>query len=911
MNNQEQIAVSEGLNAGDTVVHPRFNVGTVEFDKGITVIVRFEHGLEECKKADLTRRRKLDEAIAALEWSTPVEVITRAQAAAILSVNDTWGVFSRSRINLLPHQLWVCHRVLRRWPARYLIADDVGLGKTIEAGLILWPLLSKGLTRRFLILCPAALVEQWQERLRDMFDIRLVRYLTDADRPKADFWNTHHQVVASLPTLRADHDGRHERLFEAEPWDLLIVDEAHHLNASENQGPTLGYGLVQRLLNQGKVNSCLFFTGTPHRGKPYNFWALLRLLRPDLFNPAKSDLEQFPYLHQVLIRNNKQSVTDMQGRKLFKPVRQHPQTYRYSPAEADFYQLLTDFIASGRAYASSLSPENRRQVILVLIAMQKLASSSVAAIRRALKGRLGRLIEARDKLVKELEQRKTEIQRRWPAEMLLEDADLLDLQQVLEETMVVDTATTIQLVENEIPHLRILVDAADAVGQETKIVKLMEVLADSFAGRQVLFFTEYKATQALLMSALIERYGEGCVTFINGDNRIDDVKMSDGRLKSISETRDIAAERFNAGKVRFLVSTEAGGEGIDLQEMCHTLIHVDLPWNPMRLHQRVGRLNRYGQRQAVDVVSLRNEDTVEALIWGKLNDKLEHIMRALGSAMDEPEDLLQLVLGMTEKSLFTGIFVDGAQVERERFSDWFDEKTKTFGGQSAIETVKALVGKAAKFDYQGLKDIPACDLPDLRRFFESMLALNKRRPVWEDDRLSFKTPEEWLDNSPGVRRRYEDMIFSRQMRGRDAAEHIVGVGHQAFDRALLQALNQTGMLAAVEGLEAPVVALQVYDRVTEVSGAVRTVTFGVKLHRPDKELQLLTDAKLLSILNGLNTRQQETRSEVNAQSIHEALALARDHLEGLLPSLNLPFDVPAVRPLAVLWPQALQKTLSQ
>src|SRR5207247_836954 len=149
--------------------------------------------------------------------------------------------------------------------------------------------------------------------------------------------------------------------------------------------------------------------------------------------------------------------------------------------------------------------------------------------------------------------------------------------------------------------------------------------------------TEYKATQSLLMSELIRRYGDGCVAFINGDSRADDVADRSGQVRSMHQTREDAADRFNEGRVRFLISTEAGGEGIDLQERCHSLVHVDLPWNPMRLHQRVGRLNRYGQKARVDVITLRNPATVEARIWEKLNAKIEKIMLAFGDLMEEPE----------------------------------------------------------------------------------------------------------------------------------------------------------------------------------------------------------------------------------------------------------------------------------
>ena len=183
----------------DKVLHTRFGIGTVLICSGPTVVVRFAHGIEECVASDLEGIKGIEKRIADEAWDIPLEVINRVQAEAIRSVNDTWGAFSRSRIELLPHQLWVCRQVTRIWPTRWLIADDVGLGKTIEAGMILMSLLSRSQIKRLLILCPASLVEQWQARLREMFDIRLSIYTSEADRPRTDFWGL---MTASLHLCR-------------------------------------------------------------------------------------------------------------------------------------------------------------------------------------------------------------------------------------------------------------------------------------------------------------------------------------------------------------------------------------------------------------------------------------------------------------------------------------------------------------------------------------------------------------------------------------------------------------------------------------------------------------------------------------------------------------------------------------
>ena len=874
------------------VHHPKFGLGNVLVDNGLTKVVRFTHGIEEVESGSLEDRVSVSAAVSGGVVSSPLEGCLRAISGAIQSVNDAWGIFSRSRIALLPHQLWVCHRALKQWPIRLLVADDVGLGKTIEAGLILWPLLSSGAVRRLVILTPASLVVQWQYRLRTMFDIRLAVYRSDVDTPRVDFWITHNQVVASLPTLRADRGGRHERLLEAPGWDMVIVDEAHHLNADENSGKTLGYELLEKLNEQQKVTSCVFFTGTPHRGKPYGFWSLMKLLQPDHFDPGRSEAEQLPHLREVLIRNAKQKVTDMKGAPLFQPIQQFPETYHYSPEEERFYQLLTGFIQSGKAYALSLEKQTRSRVILVLIALQKLASSSVAAVRSALNTRLSRL-----RGIAEDYRKKCEAFDHEPDE----SSDELD--RALRDWAAEDNKGLLRLMGNEIQHLEELIRAADEVVEETRVRRVAEVTESRFAGHQVLLFTEYKATQALVVSALMGKYGRESVGFINGDDRLDNVVLPSGEVVSLSSRREDAANSFNKGSLSYLVSTEAGGEGIDLQERCHCLIHVDLPWNPMRLHQRVGRLNRYGQTQAVKVVSLRNPDTIESRIWIKLEEKLERIMQSVGSAMDEPEDLLQLVLGMTDRGFFNELFSGGLDVPKERLDRWFDDQTRTFGGQSAIETVQTLVGNCQSFDLSGLDDVPPKDLPDLLPFFLAMLSLNGRRPEVENQQVSFKTPEAWL-RTPGVRQRYEKLLFDRQVTGREAAERVVGVGHQVFDQALKQAIDFPARVAAVPNLEAPLAVFSIYDKVTDRGGQVRSLLIGVEGQKD--QLRILKDWEILDRLTPLlRASPKEPRSLAQSGEIMESwVSSARSAARERSGTLNLSFRVPELSDFVVLWPAA-------
>jgi len=885
--------------SNDLVNHPQYGSGTVILDNQETVIIRFEHGIEECPKSSLSRLTSLEEAISQLEWDDPIKTIAHIQALAIRSVNDLWGVFSLARINLLPHQLWVCRRVLQQLPTRWLVADDVGLGKTIEAGLILSSLLAKNKVKRVLIISPASLVEQWQERLREMFDIRCTIYTAEADTPKSDFWNTHHQIVVSLSTLRKNHQDRHQRLFSATEWDLLIIDEAHHLNSDEKTGETLGYQLIDKLINHYyKVNSAVFFTGTPHRGKTYEFFSLLKLLRSEIFDPkaaSKSSVklqQQMQQLRQVIIRNNKQTVTDMRGNKLFQPVIVTSETYSYSPEETAFYEQMTEFILTGKTYASGLGLTAQRTVMLVLICMQKLASSSVAAIRKALTKRLERISQNREELEKAKQKRSDLFAKLESIELTGSD----ELNQL--EERISDLAQNLILMEDEKPKIEALIAYSQQIKQETKITKILEILENPFNSRQVLFFTEYKATQSLLRDALIQRYGENSVTFINGEERLGDIYQS----------RTQAAEKFNQGQLRFLISTEAGGEGIDLQENCYSLIHVDLPWNPMRLHQRVGRINRYGQKKQVEVISLRNPDTVETKIWDKLNRKIENIIQSLDHFMDEPEDLLQLVLGMTSPTLFREIFSE-AEKHKDNLNQWFDEKTATFGGKGAIAAVQEIIGNVEKFDFQKVSDLlPQVDLPNLEPFFVKMLAINNRRITYTEQGIGFKTPDNW-HTEPGIFREYEDLHFQRHKKS-DSSMKTLAVGHKIFNQSLKQALEFKECVARFLGLKNPLFIFQIIDRVTGKKTNAQQIVVGVELLEFSLDnAKILKDWEIIHKLNDFCklpktalSSESPANTAIATSEIITLLNQSQELVVANLPTLNLPFQIPQTQAIAIFYP---------
>jgi hypothetical protein len=539
--------------------------------------------------------------------------------------------------------------------------------------------------------------------------------------------------------------------------------------------------------------------------------------------------------------------------------------------------------------------------------MQKLASSSVAAIRRALKNRLARIKDARQQLTRMLEE-KALLQR---YEELEADDDLDDVNEMDEQ--IAERTTELSLMEDEESRLIELIEAAEAAAEETKIQRILSVLDERFSDRSVLFFTEYKATQSLLMSALLAKYGVGCVTFINGDGRADGVCFPSGEARSITEDRATASAKFNDGNVRFLVSTEAAGEGIDLQEKCHTLIHVDLPWNPMRLHQRVGRLNRYGQSKRVEVMTLRNPSTVESRIWDKLYAKIDSIMQSLGEVMDEPEDLLELVLGMTSPKMFREVFSGAAAIPEGSLTKWFDEKTATFGGQDVLKTVRGLVGHCAQFDFQEVSaKIPRLDLPALKPFFLAMLALNRRKYQESERGLSFKTPEAWL-TTPAIRTNYRDVIFERSPDKSVASDRILGIGHTLVDQAIRQARDGNSSVTAIPRilLSQPLVVFRILDKVTSRTKSVRSVVVGAEVD--ESKVELLTDWVLFARLNELLAKRTLRRDEAmerpsDADQLPSIIERGLEAIVARQTQFDLPFDVPEVHLLAAFWPSARELT---
>ena len=443
----------------------------------------------------------------------------------------------------------------------------------------------------------------------------------------------------------------------------------------------------------------------------------------------------------------------------------------------------------------------------------------------------------------------------------LPDGEQATLDEVAEAEEELPGSAAIVLMEDEIRRLDALISLSDDIAVETKIERLMALIGEDLpTDEPVLLFTEYKATQALIVNELHRRYGFDKATFINGDDRLDGVAVTTGEVRAVRQPREQAADAFNDGQVRFLVSTEAGGEGIDLQECCAVLVHVDMPWNPMRLHQRVGRLSRYGQQRPVSVYILRNPDTVEARIWDLLNEKLGRVQQAFSAVMEQREDITQLVVGMAGPRIFNELFSGAQGMTGDRLAAWFDTATATLGGRDVVETVRELLGSVSRFDFQQVgRDLPQVDVPDLERFFTLAVGRHRRRIFKHDDGLEIKAPEAWKSHSYAVRDKYEGLVFDRGLRGANVASRVLGVGHVLFDIALDEACDLPVRVAALEGIAVPVLVVSVEDEVTGTGTLVHRLIFGVAddVDGPAP----MRDWELLRWLNGVTFKDSVIKPE--------------------------------------------------
>lgn len=533
----------------------------------------------------------------------------RALALALSSWDANTGAFGRLDIDPLPHQLHVARRVVTSGDANWLIADDVGLGKTIEVGLILHALSQRNRCRRVLVVCPASLTTNWKEEMRGRFDRAFEIYGRDFKPEYVDELRLRDNVIVSLDLAKRDE--HRDMLLSAGSWDVVVFDEAHRLGVAEDGERTDRYRLAEAL--RPHTPAILLLTATPHQGKSRRFAALLELVRPDLAWEI-ANLDNNPEIvGQIVIRNRKTRVTDAQGNSIFRGHDTRRVLVTPSSAMQAFDQALRKYLRHGYAVSARSGAEGRA-IGFVMTTYRKLASSSIAAIYRALTLRRERLLEA-------------DAGQRESLDYLIDTGEFEDADDLAEQR---DLFGGRAFFDNEVEEIDELLRLAEQAWDED--IKSERFLSEIVApimmrGENLLIFTEYRATQAWLARLVSERFPEaGPVALINGSMRLD-AKMENVR-------------RFEEREARILISTEAGGEGLNLHRSCYVMANYDLPWNPARLVQRIGRLYRYGQTRRVQVINLQADDSFDAQALNLMFERVQTIAQEMAAVASENADAL-------------------------------------------------------------------------------------------------------------------------------------------------------------------------------------------------------------------------------------------------------------------------------
>jgi superfamily II DNA or RNA helicase len=559
-----------------------------------------------------------------------------AQRLGLAYEYDPFFSLSIARVDPLPHQLEAVYSYFLRLPRiRFLLADDPGAGKTIMAGLLLKELKARGLVRRVLIVTPANLTFQWQREMADKFRERFEVIRGDVLRANygQNPWQERDQVVTSVSWVSIVEDAR-ESLLRSR-WDLVIVDEAHKMSARSEDHKTYAYRLGENLSKM--TDHYLLMTATPHKGDPEHFRRFLALLDADVYGSIQS-LEQAMRDQEApfYLRRTKEALVTFPDpntgdvHKLFTKREVRTAAFDLDGEELEFYDELTRYVEDQSIMAAADNSARGRAVGFTMAMLQRRMASSVYAVRRSLE----RMRTRREKILADPEAyRQEQIQRRVPDDF--DDLDAEEQESILTQLEGEVLSVDPTILREEIARLTKLVDHAgqlEARNVQTKLNKLRSVLTEegifNDPSMKLLIFTEHKDTLDYLagdgkdgrpIGKLVE-WGL-TLTQIHGSMKIGD--------RDAPGTR-IYAEREFKESCQVLVATEAAGEGINLQ-FCWLMINFDIPWNPVRLEQRVGRIHRYGQEKDCLVFNFVAQNTREGRVLRKLLDRLMEIRNDLGS----------------------------------------------------------------------------------------------------------------------------------------------------------------------------------------------------------------------------------------------------------------------------------------
>lgn len=621
--------------------HPEFGIGTIKFsdedplDGSVIHHVTFDWKIEivSCPGALLEESPKIESgaSVNSRDLGGVEELRRRLGAALVYGENAQFGTFIRSFVTPLPHQAFLLEKVQSHARFGHLVADDVGMGKTIEAGMIISAVMQEKSRARVLVLSPKGLVLQWQDELEEHFNLRFSVAGRDFATKERSLWSRVDHVIASIDTLKQD---RYESLLrEIEPFDLIICDEAHRLTARReflggDLERTQSYRFVERLATDGIVRwvsdaagkprspKIVLLTATPHQGDDLRFAYLLHLVRPDLVDPDNNLPlpENDEELNECMTRTPKRRAVNWDGTSIFKGHETQTRDISITDEERGLLGALTEYVKTKMVIATS-GPAEALVRTLALHTYQKIASSSWAALESSLRARLSGRAGDFDEAA----------------------GAIPDLICHLDDPDADEGGENPGSSERE--AIQSLLKDIEALPKDSKGDFFLDLVlrTPSFRERtdKLLVFTQFRETQ-LHLKRQLEAHGLK-VAVIHGGLSLDERKSQ--------------REYFEAS-ADVMISTEAGSEGANLHRKCHLMITYDLSWNPMRMLQRIGRLDRFGQKHRVKVINIRLPEAWDSVVSDKISDKLAVVGQTLSRIAEE--DYSQMIMGEIYEAIDIG-----------------------------------------------------------------------------------------------------------------------------------------------------------------------------------------------------------------------------------------------------------------
>ena len=765
------------------------------------------------------------------DYDQPLDFFLK-QLAFQFPLQNKGGQLSNSRTDLLPHQILLTRDIVSKKNRRLLVADEVGLGKTIEVGMVIKELVSRSEANRILIITPAGLTKNWQNELRDAFRLNFEILGVDFNDNAFSSWETHSKVIASIDTVKRPQ--RMEKILAGPRWDLIVFDESHHLTRTKygkKTTSTLNYKLAEAIKNH--TRDLIFLSATPHQGNAYQFWSLIQLLDDTLFDSEEAMMNHKSFLNRVMIRRTKREVTDKNGIPLFMRREVHTHPFKLSIPERTFYERLTDYLREGYSAAGigsvgTRTTSQQRAIGFVMTTFQKIMSSSIRAIKQALRRRLLVLL-IRSQLELENQRRKTnsnahlsdrilrlqDEMRKLASEILRIpdipsrqteiDTIIAQIKQRVSKNYIPEESTEWSLDSDEQGEEGIYADAniPDEISKVNELLSIVpeemdrkfdtltraiDAIRNSNPNEKFVIFTQYVETLTFLKERLEMIYGNDKVAVIKG-----------GPLDDKIDAKD---HFWDENGAQFLISTSAGGEGINLQ-VGHILFNYDLPWNPMALEQRIGRIHRYGQKETSQVYNLVAEDTLEEKIYQILNSKLTEIAEHIGKidqATGEPlEDFRSEILGYMGSSPNYLDWYKNALIDKDYKRTAKEIEEAMQNALQSIDALKNLTMDMSSFNLQDYLSIEGkFSLEHMESFCELAIIKLGGSILPKGEFYSIVTPKILLAY-PNVLPKYELVAFNREAAMRKRQAELMGLGHPLID-ALIKYFQQVTISGDVTAL---------------------------------------------------------------------------------------------------------------